>query len=317
MTELKKYGLDTLARICAAMPGPLDETLAADLVHTELCVPPESPNELEPRKRYTLKADGLWLRARVKVVQAPQAELEVFQWAPNQDNKHPALPLPFSAFEFAAFTLSGCGALLCERFDGNDGGIDEEALDALGGWGDEAREVLRESHRLRLEATERYGKGKPISLDSDGLSLAVQWLLGEPLADCQKSPVVPAAEAQPAAPTAGEAKSIAPSCNAEPPPPLTTPEVADAFDGVNVQTAKQWRDKLGDVNNHQWLLPARAAKGAAPTPATWWPVLLAELLIKRGATAESLNRAFLVEPKLKPWLPHWQEKRRERNAFGQ
>ena len=101
------------------------------------------------------------------------------------------------------------------------------------------------------------------------------------------------------------------------PPPLTTPDIADAFEGIEEQTAKQWRDKLGDVNNHQWVVTARAEKGRAPKPATWWPVAFAELLLARDASEESLNRAFITAPKLKPWLPLWQEKHRERNAFGQ
>jgi hypothetical protein len=100
-------------------------------------------------------------------------------------------------------------------------------------------------------------------------------------------------------------------------PPLTTPDIADAFDGIGGQTAQQWRAKLGDVNNHQWLIGARALAAKAPKPATWWPIAFAELLLAREASAESLKRAFLTQPKLKPWLPIWQEKHRERNAFGQ
>jgi hypothetical protein len=34
------------------------------------------------------------------------------------------------------------------------------------------------------------------------------------------------------------------------PPPLTTPEIAEAFDGIGGQTAAQLRSKLGDVKNH-------------------------------------------------------------------
>lgn len=120
-----------------------------------------------------------------------------------------------------------------------------------------------------------------------------------------------------AAPVAAAVPTIAPLGKATTPPPLTTPEVADAFDGVDGQTAKQWRDKLGDVNNHQWLIEARAQRAAAPRPTTWWPIAFAELLLARGASDESLNRAFVAAPKLRPWLALWQEKRRERNAFGQ
>jgi len=125
--------------------------------------------------------------------------------------------------------------------------------------------------------------------------------------DTTAPPVVPVLAAVEPAPVGKETT----------PPPLTTPDIADAFDGIDGQTAKQWRDKLGDVNNHQWLIDAQAQKATAPKPATWWPIKFAELLRTRDATDESLNRAFLTAPKLKPWLPLWQEKRRERNAFGQ
>jgi hypothetical protein len=125
--------------------------------------------------------------------------------------------------------------------------------------------------------------------------------------DTTTPPVVPVPAAVEPAPVSKETT----------PPLLTTPEIAEAFDGIGGQTAKQWRDKLGDVNNHQWLIDARAQKATAPKPATWWPIKFAELLRTRDATDESLNRAFLTAPKLKPWLPLWQEKRRERNAFGQ
>ena len=100
------------------------------------------------------------------------------------------------------------------------------------------------------------------------------------------------------------------------PQPLTTRKIADAFADIDGQTAQQWRDKLGDVNNHRWLLPARAARNSAPRPSTWWPLKFADLLGERGTTHDSLNRAFLGQPALKPWLAEWQEAKRERNAFG-
>lgn len=101
------------------------------------------------------------------------------------------------------------------------------------------------------------------------------------------------------------------------PPPLKTPEIADAFDGLDGNTATQWRQRLSDVNNHSWLLPARAVKATAPKSATWYPLVLATLLQKRGESSDSLNRAFSSAPKLKPWLHLWREHMRERNVFGQ
>jgi hypothetical protein len=101
------------------------------------------------------------------------------------------------------------------------------------------------------------------------------------------------------------------------PPPLTTAEIADAFDGINDTSATRWRKRLGDVNNHEWLLPARAVKASAPKSATWCPLVFAGLLLERKASGERLNRAFLNIPMLKPWLKLWQEQKRERSAFGQ
>ena len=98
---------------------------------------------------------------------------------------------------------------------------------------------------------------------------------------------------------------------------LATPELADAFDGIDEVTAAQWRSRLGDLRKHKWMRPARATKGRAPNPATWWPLKFAELLHERGTSYESLNRAFLNVAALKPWLPEWQAARRERNAFCQ
>ena len=110
--------------------------------------------------------------------------------------------------------------------------------------------------------------------------------------------------------------SIEPVKKSEP-PPLTTPEIAEAFDGIDGKTATQWRNWLGDVNNHKWLLPARAVQVTAPKSSTWWPIVFANLLLNREVSDDSLKCAFVNSPKLKPWLHLWQEQRRERNAFGQ
>ena len=101
------------------------------------------------------------------------------------------------------------------------------------------------------------------------------------------------------------------------PAPLKTPAIAEAFEGVDGLTAKQWSDRLGDLNNHKWLTPARATQGKAPRPATWWPLKLGEILEARGIPFDALNRLFLNRRALKPWLPAWQEAKRQRNAFGQ
>jgi hypothetical protein len=98
---------------------------------------------------------------------------------------------------------------------------------------------------------------------------------------------------------------------------LTTPQVSDAFDGVLGFTSMQWKRKLGDVNNHKWLLPARITLGAQPKPSTWCPLKLAELVSEKDMDDSALRRAFLEKQTLKSWLLQWQEQRRQRNAFGQ
>jgi hypothetical protein len=93
---------------------------------------------------------------------------------------------------------------------------------------------------------------------------------------------------------------------------LTTAQIAQAFSFVVGLKAK-----LGDVNNHKWLLPARQTKGQPPTPATWCPLLLADLLVSKGAaTLPNVNAAFTNVAALRAWRDAWQEARRERNAFG-
>jgi len=137
--------------------------------------------------------------------------------------------------------------------------------------------------------------------------------------------VQPATQAAPAAltpspPSESAAIEPAPAANGRADAPagactLTTPKIAEAFDGELGLSAGQWRERLGDMP--EWLRPARAANGTAPNPSTWWPLEFARILLNRGAILESLNRKFLNAPTLKPWLQQWQEQRRERNSFGQ
>ena len=135
-----------------------------------------------------------------------------------------------------------------------------------------------------------------------------------PVASKQTAPqAAPAQQAGTEAAPAGAAVEAA----VDGTPSLTTPKIAAAFDGINGLSARQLRAKMGDVKNHQWLVHARHTQGVAPKPSTWWPLLVAHLLEDRGATFESLNRKFLNEKALKPWLRKWQEARHEQNAFGE
>lgn len=117
---------------------------------------------------HDLKDDGLWLAERERFIAFN--EREVMEWHPRRNSKVPALPVPFSANELAAFFLAGGGTLLHDVFDDGDS-LDEAALAALGSNADDEREVLREAHRLYLEANSRFGR------DDEGVRKAAEWLL--------------------------------------------------------------------------------------------------------------------------------------------
>jgi len=128
-----------------------------------------------------------------------------------------------------------------------------------------------------------------------------------------QAPPAPATSNPPAAikSPAGDNSANAPEATLT----LTTPKIAEAFDGEGGLSAAQWREKLADMP--EWLRSARASTGAAPNPSTWYPLEFARILLTRGATDESLNRRFLKVSTLRPWRQKWQDERRERNAFGQ
>lgn len=117
---------------------------------------------------HDLKDDGLWLAERERFIAFN--EREVMEWHPRRNSKVPALPVPFSAYELAAFFLAGGGTFLHDVFDDGDS-LDEAALAALGSNADDEREALREAHRLYLEANSRFGR------DDEGVRKAAEWLL--------------------------------------------------------------------------------------------------------------------------------------------
>ena len=119
---------------------------------------------------HDLKDDGLWLAERERFIAFN--EREVMEWHPRRNSKVPALPVPFSAYELAAFFLAGGGTFLHDVFDDGDS-LDEAALAALGSNADDEREVLREAHRLYLEANSRFGR------DDEGVRKAAEWLLND------------------------------------------------------------------------------------------------------------------------------------------
>ncbi len=325
----KSYSLNTLMIICSN-----------DVAGT----PPE----------FQLSAEGLMLKRRRPTPGQPLAERNVLEWHARADVEKPALPVPFTAYDLAAFTLAGMGMFVLERFERfDDDALDDAALADLGDNGGAAREVLQEANRLRLIAREKFGT------DDAGVRKAAHWLLHDAHSESgvqveghttyptgQSAPLTwtgddavisllalapietrkfeyPAFQTEPlsaggeiANSDAGQVKSP-PSATMHGPAPLTTPKLAEAFANIKGKSAQQWTETLGDVNNHQWMLPAIAVRSTRkPNPSTWWPIKFAELLSKRNVTFERLDRLFANQPLLKPWMHEWQEARRERNGFG-
>lgn len=182
--EPKTYGLDTLAFICAGSTNATDEAGWAEAIHKALL--PRHEVDLDCAD-YKVRDGGLWRNGKVRVVVGtPTAERDVLRWQPVAGLTKPALPIPFTAAEFAAFTLAGRGIMVIERFEDDDDedALSEAELAKLGRDGTDAREVLREAHRLRLEAKRRFSRNcaKPdepprLLFDDADTDEAARWLL--------------------------------------------------------------------------------------------------------------------------------------------
>ena len=136
-------------------------------------------------------------------------------------------------------------------------------------------------------------------------------LLGIATDDEQAATAGPLNESTEPAPAGGANAAV------DGPPPLTSPQIADAFNGIDDLSALQWRARLGEPPKWLEVERTRASIGTAPKPSTWWPLELARILTKRGVAYECLNRKFVNERALKPWLPKWQAERRECNGLEQ
>lgn len=185
--ESKTYGLETLARIVAGRTGATDEHGWSDAIHKAML----PSYEIDPDKsRYEVRGGGLWRNSKASpaAVGTPMAEHDVLEWQPIASDKKPALPIPFTAGEFAAFTLAGFGVMVIERFEGIDDEdeLNDVELGKLGRNGADAKELLREAHRLRLAAVQRFGinvakEGEPptFQLDDASTDEAAAWLLND------------------------------------------------------------------------------------------------------------------------------------------
>ena len=89
------------------------------------------------------------------------------------------------------------------------------------------------------------------------------------------------------------------------PLPLTTGDVAHAFDGFHGWSEKQWKKPLGD--KPKWLKACIAIPGRQGGPETRWnPVFIAAALVRDGhATARNMRGRFQKKGQLIPWLDAW------------
>ena len=89
---VEKFGLDELATLCGGA------TAVARVLEW---------HEVNPSG----KTPGVWVRplSEEDRIHLAQVEAKVVRWHPRNDARHPALPFPFNAYEFASFGLAGGG----------------------------------------------------------------------------------------------------------------------------------------------------------------------------------------------------------------
>ena len=121
------------------------------------------------------------------------------------------------------------------------------------------------------------------------------------LADEYTAPESTQAEPQ-AAPVVADRASNAPL---DAPQPVTTGDVAHAFDGLRRWNEKAWKDTLGSPP--KWLEACIALRGERGKRETRWnPVLIGAALVHNGhAKANSIRARFQTKPQLQDWLEAW------------
>ena len=105
-----------------------------------------------------------------------------------------------------------------------------------------------------------------------------------------------------AAPVVADRASTAPL---DAPQPVTTGDVAHAFDGLRRWNEKAWKDTLGSPP--KWLEACIALRGERGKRETRWnPVLIGAALVHNGhAKANSIRARFQTKPQLQDWLEAW------------
>ena len=104
------------------------------------------------------------------------------------------------------------------------------------------------------------------------------------------------------APVVADSASNAPL---DAPQPVTTGDVAHAFDGLRRWNEKAWKDTLGSPP--KWLEACIVLRGERGKRETRWnPVLIGAALVHNGhAKANSIRARFQTKPQLQDWLEAW------------
>ena len=161
---VEKFGLDALEVLCGGTDA------VAEVLPKYEVNPPG-------------KAAGVWLRLpsashEFRFREMHEAEADVLEWSSHgKDDRYPALPFPFSAYDLAAFGLAGGGVFLADRFyDGPD--IDETALRQLGRGKEYLRELVRQAHALEHDAyqQQRIKDGRGEDEQPRDADEAARWL---------------------------------------------------------------------------------------------------------------------------------------------
>lgn len=102
-------------------------------------------------------------------------------------------------------------------------------------------------------------------------------------------------------------ESVGPLTDAITAPPIPSPVIASAFDGLNGWDRMQWARNLGDPR--KWLEKARVGRGVkgAGGSAIWNPVTIALELHDKGTSLSKLDAVFRMRS-MKAWAVDWEEK---------
>lgn len=152
---------------------------------------------------------------------------------------------------------------------------------------------------------QRYTKGELVAGEPDFETVTddcrVMGYDVHALADEYTAPEATQAEPQ-EAPVAADSASNAPL---DAPQPVTTGDVAHAFDGLRRWNEKAWKDTLGSPP--KWLEACIALRGERGKRETRWnPVLIGAALVHNGhAKANSIRARFQTKPQLQDWLEAW------------